>query len=113
MGWRPEGYVLQVGHSLMERATLLMQRMLQEELEPDGLAVTVTPMRQFHTANSSSADLGTITLTSETLLTMDAAALRDRVDRVAAEAYRRMEEINAQEEALCADFLAALKKPRQ
>lgn len=67
-------------------------------------------MRQRHEANSSSADLGTITLTSETLLTMDAAALRQRIDRVASEAYRRMEEINAQEEALCAEFLEALKR---
>jgi hypothetical protein len=66
-------------------------------------------MRQFHEANSSSADLGTMTLTSETLLTMDASSLRQRVDRIAAEAHQRMEEINAQEEALCADFLAALR----
>lgn len=113
MGYLPAGYVLYVEHSLMERAALLMKRLLEEWLDAEALPVTVemTPMRQHELEHGGvEAEMGTLMLTSETLLTMDATAIRTNVDRIATEAAERMDAINAQETILMRDFLSALKR---
>lgn len=112
MGWTPEGYLLHVAHTLEERAALLFGRELQKWLdERDWRAeVRVTPMRRdTNERGGTSATMGTLAVVSDVLLTMDAALLRDAVDRLAVEAEEEMKQVIAQELALLEDFMATLK----
>lgn len=115
MGWRPEGYVLHVPHSLEERAALLFADRLQKWLDDQDwrAQVRVTPMRKESSTRGTSAELGTVEVTSDVLLTVDAALLRDTIDRFSSEAEEEMEQITTQEMALVKDFIATLQgRPR-
>lgn len=103
--------MLHVKHSLEERAALLFESRLQKWLDAQDwrARVLVTPMRKETSARGTSAELGTLEVTSDVLLTKDAALLRDTIDRLALEADDEIEQINSQELSLMTEFIRTLQ----
>ena len=112
IGWTEDGYVLHTKHSLQHRAAHRLERKVEAlaEAQEWDVTVRVQPMVQRDTPNGDrSADLGTLEMIGETVLTLDAVRLREQLDALADEADREITAVLAHEEPLAADFLRKLR----
>lgn len=108
--WTPGGHVMQVGHGIGERASMYWSEMLARWLQEryDGVTVGVQP--QWHEEGTPGrTHQGVLTVTSPALLTLDAAVLRETINRLAVEAEQRFAEVLEQEMELAMEFVRILR----
>ena len=109
IGWQPDGYVLEVPHTLKHRSAQVFELRLALWIQDEGLELE--PRLRPAAPDDGTDDVqGFVTLRSDQLFALDPAVLRDALNRVAASAVKHVDDQIEWDKTRVQEFLDVLRR---